>query len=174
MRLSGYLYQSTFCCNNGMPDAGYFIKKRCLFSSQFWRVKVQDQTGSCVQPLLRAPLAMVTAQRSKKENKCVQYGPSPWGILTLQQPTHRNQPTLPAQHLHLQSGALPLSPGLSDQSPHQFAGDHAFSQRLDLWEAFKPQNCPCLMLADDLKIKTGIVLKSEMSLNIRTSAHSSI
>jgi hypothetical protein len=28
-----------------IPDAGYFIKKRGLFSSQFWRLKVQGYAG---------------------------------------------------------------------------------------------------------------------------------
>jgi hypothetical protein len=52
------LYYSVFCCYSVTTEARYFIKARDLFSSQFWRLKVQDQAAQSSSPLVRAPLAV--------------------------------------------------------------------------------------------------------------------
>jgi hypothetical protein len=43
-----------FCCYNRIPKVECFIKKRGLFSSQFWRLVVPS-----LWPLARAPLALL-------------------------------------------------------------------------------------------------------------------
>jgi hypothetical protein len=55
-----------------MPDAGYFIKKRVLFSSQFEELKAENQVSLSVQPLVRASLAIVQCggESEKKISPC--------------------------------------------------------------------------------------------------------
>lgn len=62
------MYQSVFCCQNRMLDAGYSIKKANWFCWQFWKLKVQFRVASLIWPLLRASWQM-TSQWQKHVQK---------------------------------------------------------------------------------------------------------